>query len=73
MVEGDEEKEDEAESSEVENEEAQKAAKPASESGMEMEVDQEEDIYREKGWWRHNTTNAPLGGEDGGIEFTVVG
>lgn len=47
--------------------------KPVSESGMEMEIDEDEDVYRERGWWRHNVTHSPLGGEDGDIEFTVVG
>jgi hypothetical protein len=42
----------------------------------EEEIDdeaQEEEAYREKGWWRHNVTNEPLGGEEGRIEFTIVG
>lgn len=39
----------------------------------EMVVEDEEDMYRERGWWRHNVTNEPLGGEDGRIEFTVIG
>ena len=39
----------------------------------EMVVGDEEVMYRERGWWRHNVTNEPLGGEDGRIEFVVIG
>jgi hypothetical protein len=36
-------------------------------------MNQEEEMYRQQGWWRHNVTNEPLGGEEGRIEFTIVG
>lgn len=39
----------------------------------EMHIDDEDDMYREKGWWRHKATKLPLGGEAGEIHFTVVG
>jgi hypothetical protein len=45
----------------------------------EMEVDDvkivedEDEQFRERGWWRHNVTNEPLGGPEGLIEFTIVG
>ena len=35
--------------------------------------EEEEEQWREKGWWRHNQTNEPLGGNDGKIEFTIIG
>lgn len=37
------------------------------------QVEQEEDQYRQHGWWLHKSTHLPLGGEDGRIEFTIVG
>lgn len=56
---------DEVEEAEAEVEEAEAEEK--------MVVDAEEEMYRERGWWRHNITNEPLGGSDGRIEFTIVG
>ena len=35
--------------------------------------EEEEEQWREKGWWRHNLTNEPLGGKEGKIEFTIIG
>ncbi|KAK4048071.1 hypothetical protein OIO90_005972 [Microbotryomycetes sp. JL221] len=37
------------------------------------EVEQEEDSYRQHGWWLRRDTNEPLGGEQGRIQFTIVG
>lgn len=36
-------------------------------------VDEEEEKYKERGWWRNKVTNEPLGGSNGRIEFTIVG
>lgn len=54
----------ESEDQDEEEEAADKVAK---------HVEAEEDLYRQHGWWLHLDTNEPLGGEEGRIEFTIVG
>ncbi|ORY90774.1 hypothetical protein BCR35DRAFT_299345 [Leucosporidium creatinivorum] len=71
-----EEKAEVADEEELAELEDRKADEEVEEDKEEEEIDeeaQEEEAYREKGWWRHNVTNEPLGGDEGRIEFTIVG
>lgn len=57
----------------IEGDEEEKDGALEVEKEMRKEIEEEEDLYREKGWWRHKVTDEPLGGTEGRIEFTIVG
>lgn len=64
--EGEEEGEEGVEG-EVEQEEIEKLVEEE-----EKASEAEEELYKERGWWRHNVTKEPLGGENCRLEFTIV-
>lgn len=39
----------------------------------EAEKEEEEAEFAERGWWVHRKSREPLGGQDGRLEFTLVG
>lgn len=62
--------EEEKEGSDEEDEEKDEEEMDVDEVKVE---DEEEEQYRERGWWCHRITNEPLGGTSGRIPFTIVG
>ena len=50
-------------------EELEKTAEEQEEAAKE----EEEAEFAERGWWVHRKSREPLGGQDGRLEFTLVG
>lgn len=71
------EEEEAVEEAEVEEKEVEEDESEEKEEAVELAIEEEkaqeveEEPYKERGWWRHNITKEPLGGESCRLEFTI--
>lgn len=61
--------EEEGRGADAANEELEKVVEDQEEAAKE----EEEAEFAERGWWVHRKSREPLGGQDGRLEFTLVG